>query len=186
MTDSAFDTTSHLYQFPNGQAAKVIGDQGRWSGALATGSPSAICLAAVLHAFGKSAITLPSAASLADLEDAIRSTGLVATRDQGESLEDLALNVELGRAVMALVNAGIAWNAPAAVEHGLPNHSLLVAAVARSEKGDELLGAFVRDPIRPETSFLTADQLERCWLRPGGILLTAVVDDDEKDFYGQV
>ena len=45
-----------------------------------------------------------------------------------DSLEDLAQQIELSRAVLLVLNAGFLWNALHAADHGEANHAVLVTA----------------------------------------------------------
>jgi hypothetical protein len=157
---------------PDGRTATVTGNPERWSQSPAEGPPSIACFQWALREFGGATPpALPVSLSLAGLRDAFLAAGLSAEIEPGESLEDLAQHVEFGRAVLAVVNAGTAWNTPDALENGEPDHPILVSAVARDAGTGQLLGVYARDPTRARAEFVPAEQLARAWLVPGGWMI---------------
>lgn len=198
MTTNASNPATTSMTLPDGRSAAVTGDLRRWDGAVEAAPASTACLAMILAAWQtprrSSPSEPPAACAVADFEDAIRAAGGHATGEQGESLEDLAQQIESGRWVVLLVNAGAAWGEPRAVDHQAANHACLVASVARDVRSGEVLGAFIRDPVRPRSQFLAADRLVEAWLVPGGAMIVvqgspekssadAVMNRDEQSLF---
>jgi hypothetical protein len=147
----------------------LTGDPGRWLAAMSTGPPTSTCFDWVIRELGGTAPgALPAPLSLVALRDAFREAGLMAEVEPGESLEDLAQQIEIGRLVLAVMNAGTAWDAPDAAGCGEPDHPVLVSAVARAPATGDLIGVFARDPSYDGVRFVTAEHLVRAWLLPGG------------------
>jgi len=184
MTDDSNLGTTQV-TLPDGRVSAVSGNPRRWDGPMPLAPASTSCLTLVLAALGGPSVrsdeNLTEACSVADFEDAVRRERAVANSERGDSLEDLAQQIELDRLVVILVNAGTAWDAPSAVEHGAPNHACLVASTVRDLASGELLGMFVRDPSRTHSQFMAAEQLVGAWLVPGGTMIV-VSKDRGKNF----
>jgi hypothetical protein len=84
--------------------------------------------------------TLPSeqAAILTDY-------GVPAHAEEAQPVERLALAVQHGHGVIAMVNAGVLWSDPQALGHGQANHAVTVTGLARDRYDGALLGLYIND-----------------------------------------
>jgi hypothetical protein len=84
--------------------------------------------------------TLPAeqAAILADY-------GVPAHAEEARPVERLALAVQHGHGVIAMVNAGVLWSDPRALGHGQANHAVTVTGIARDRYDGVLLGFYIND-----------------------------------------
>lgn len=163
---------TRLADLPDGRAALVTGDPQHWSQPFPAGSLTSACLAEVLRGFGIDSGSIDEPLSVFDLRDRVAAAGLLAEVEWAESPEDLALQVELGRVVVPILNPGIAWDQPDAIGHGEANHPVLISAIARDPHSAALLGIFLRDPAVDRNRFLSIRELTEAWLLPGGIMLS--------------
>ena len=89
---------------------------------------------------GQSGWTLPAeqAAILTDY-------GVPARAESDQPVERLALAVQHGYGVIAMVNCGVLWSDPQALEHGQANHAVTITGVARDRYDGVLLGFYIND-----------------------------------------
>jgi hypothetical protein len=71
--------------------------------------------------------------------------GLPAHAEQAQPVERLAVAVQHGHGVIAMVNAGVLWSAPQALGHGQANHAVTITGVARDPYDGALLGFYIND-----------------------------------------
>ncbi|HTW08782.1 MAG TPA: C39 family peptidase [Acidimicrobiales bacterium] len=102
--------------------------------------------------------------------------GVPAHVETGESLEDLASQVEQGHGVIASVNAGYLWDDKTYVGNGHDNnHAVTVTGVARDPVTGAVQGFYINDSGDGQSGqFVSAATMEKAWLGTGGI---AVVTD---------
>jgi hypothetical protein len=89
---------------------------------------------------GESGWTLPAeqAAILTDY-------GVPAHAEGAQPVERLALAVQQGHGAIAMVNCGVLWSDPRALEHGQANHAVTITGVARDRYDGALLGFYIND-----------------------------------------
>jgi hypothetical protein len=101
--------------------------------------------------------------------------GIPAHVESGQSLEDLAGDVEHGSGVIVSANAGYLWNDPNALENGQTNHAVVVTGVARDPETGVVQGFYINDSGTGESGkFVDADTMTQAWVNTGG---SAVVTD---------
>jgi hypothetical protein len=71
--------------------------------------------------------------------------GVPAHAEQTQPVERLALAVQDGQGVIAMVNAGVLWSDPQALGHGQANHAVTVTGIARDPYDGALLGFYIND-----------------------------------------
>jgi hypothetical protein len=71
--------------------------------------------------------------------------GVPAHAEQAQPVERLAVAVQHGHGVIAMVNAGVLWSDPDALGHGQANHAVTVTGVARDPYDGALLGFYIND-----------------------------------------
>lgn len=169
----------HPMPLPDGHEALVTGRPDHWVGPLQPGSATRICLDWILGEFGKTLASNGEALALSDVEAELLQAGIAVASDPADSLEDLAQQVELGRTILLVANAGQLWNSADAFEHAEPNHPMLVNAIAQDPESGLLLGAYLRDPSAAAPQFLLSADLESGWLKPGGVMLAAWEAENE-------
>jgi hypothetical protein len=160
---------------PDGRAALVVGEPGRWNDIpLHPGESAGSCAAGLIHALGGTPPDEMGTVSVRGLAALLEGAGVPAAVEDGHALEDLAQEVEAGWGVVAFVNSGELWGRPDALGNGDADRAVLVAAVARHPTQGELLGVYVRDPVGPaESAFIPADRWEAAWLGAGGVFVVA-------------
>ena len=95
--------------------------------------------------------------------------GVPAHVERGQSLEDLAANVEQGRGVIVSANAGVLWNDAYAYEFGQANHAVAVIGVARSPGTGDVQGFYINDSGTGAAGrFVPASEMTEAWLETGG------------------
>ncbi|GIH29428.1 hypothetical protein Aph01nite_77380 [Acrocarpospora phusangensis] len=95
--------------------------------------------------------------------------GVPAHVETGDSLEDLAANVEQGRGVIIEANAGELWQDANYLESGQYNHAVSVTGVARNPSNGEIQGFFINDSGTGESGkFVDAATMDAAWLQAGG------------------
>lgn len=183
MSLHVFDPEPRAMQLSDGTIVAVVGDTSLWSISANTDPSrglnysSTLCLMATLEVLGKPPCKLPPTIPLRDLEESLRRCGLETVCHQARSHEDLAMQIELGRVVMLLLNAGILWNSPQKIENGQANHVVIASAVARDAEGN-MVACFLRDPLyfglaETQLGFVKVRNLEEAWLRSGGFFVAA-------------
>lgn len=71
--------------------------------------------------------------------------GVPAHAEEAQPVERLALAVQRGHGVIAMVNAGVLWTDPQALGHGQANHAVTVTGIARDPYDGALLGFYIND-----------------------------------------
>jgi hypothetical protein len=71
--------------------------------------------------------------------------GVPAHAEEAQPVERLALAVQLGHGVIAMVNAGVLWSDPGSLGHGQANHAITITGVARDRYDGALLGFYIND-----------------------------------------
>jgi hypothetical protein len=114
--------------------------------------------------------------STSDQARILNDYGVPAHTEQGQSLEDLAANVEHGHGVIIEANAGHLWNQPQYLENGQANHAITVTGVARDPDTGQIQGFYVNDTGdgSPGGKFIDADTMTHAWVDAGG---SSVVTD---------
>jgi len=108
--------------------------------------------------------TLPAeqAAILADY-------GVPAHAEEGQPVERLALAVQLGHGVIAMVNAGVLWSDPRSLGHGQANHAVTITGIARDPYDGALLGFYINDSGTGQSGqFVSAHLMTTAFEREGG------------------
>jgi hypothetical protein len=81
----------------------------------------------------------------ADQAAILSDYGVPAHAEEAQPVERLALAVQLGHGVIAMVNAGVLWSDPSGLGHGQANHAITVTGVARDRYDGALLGFYIND-----------------------------------------
>jgi len=113
---------------------------------------------------GESGWTLPAeqAAILTDY-------GVPAHAEAAQPVERLALAAQQGRGVIAMVNCGVLWSDPRALEHGQANHAVTITGVARDHYDGALLGFYINDSGTGQSGqFVSAHLMTTAFEREGG------------------
>jgi hypothetical protein len=71
--------------------------------------------------------------------------GVPAQAKEAQPVERLALAVQQGHGVIAMVNAGVLWSDPRALGHGQANHAVTITGIARDPYDGALLGFYIND-----------------------------------------
>lgn len=101
--------------------------------------------------------------------------GIPAHTEKGQSLEDLASDIERGSSVIVAANAGYLWNDPNAYDTGQSNHAVVVTGVARDPQTGEIQGFFINDSGTGSAGqFVDAATMQAAYVETGG---SAVVTD---------
>lgn len=212
LKDFALEVPSHLDVLPDGRETVVIGDpegdkafthqQGQNSlGFLGT---CGLCSCEnVLRSFGldvseTSIVIFASETGLCNsdnpdpaqcggtsflgISEILNRHGIPADWSLGESLDDLAANLEQGRGVIIGVNAGALWNDANSDSGGPANHAVTVTGVARDPSTGEVQGFFINDSGTGKAAqFVDAALMRECWEDAGGIQVVTA----ESRPYGQ-
>lgn len=113
--------------------------------------------------------------SPADQAQILGDYGLPAHVESGQSMEDLASQVEQGHGVIADVNAGYLWQNGNFVGNGQTNHAITVTGVARDPSTGQIQGFYINDSGDGKSAeFVPAATMAKAWTDAGGI---AVVTD---------
>jgi uncharacterized protein YvpB len=95
--------------------------------------------------------------------------------ESGQSLEDLAADVEQGSGVIISANAGYLWDDPNAFDTGQSNHAVVVTGVARDPETGQIQGFFINDSGTGQAGqFVDATTMDMAYIQTGGM---AVVTD---------
>ena len=90
-----------------------------------------------------------------------------AARDQ--TVEQLALPVQQGHGVIAMVNAGVLWSDPHVLGHGQANHAVTVTGIARDPLDGALQGFHINDSGNGQSGqFVSAHLMTTAFERTGG------------------
>jgi hypothetical protein len=104
--------------------------------------------------------------------------GVPAHAEQAQPAERLALAVQQGRGVIAMVNAGVLWSDPLALGHGQANHAVTVTGIARDPYDGALLGFYINDSATGQSGhFVSAHLMTTAFEHEGGL---CVVTDSAK------
>ncbi|HEX5416282.1 MAG TPA: C39 family peptidase [Chloroflexota bacterium] len=103
----------------------------------------------------------------------LRDYGIDANAESGDTIDDLADNIQSGKQVIIGVNAGILWNDAQYYENGQANHAITVTAVVRDEQTGQILGVVVNDSGDGQTKFVDAATLQAAWCDTGGQCVVA-------------
>jgi hypothetical protein len=95
--------------------------------------------------------------------------GVPARAEQDQSIERLAVAVQHGRGVIAMINAGVLWSDPRVLGHGQANHAVTVTGIARDPIDGALLGFYINDSGDGESGkFVSAHLMATAFERTGG------------------
>ena len=95
--------------------------------------------------------------------------GVPARAVQGQSNEQLALAVQQGHGVIAMVNAGVLWSDPRVLGHGQANHAVTVTGIARDPLDGALQGFYINDSGSGQSGqFVSAHLMTTAFERTGG------------------
>lgn len=93
-----------------------------------------------------------------------------------DSMEDLAMRFESGRAGLINLNAGYLWDEPSCVDDGRANHAVTMTGTVRDPETGALLGITICDSGNPNPClFVSAKKLKLCYEQAGG---TAIFTTD--------
>jgi hypothetical protein len=109
--------------------------------------------------------------------------GVPAHTESGQSLEDLAADVERGSGVIVSANAGYLWDDANAYDSGQSNHAVVVTGVARDPETGELQGFFINDSGTGNSAqFVDASTMQAAYVETGGnAVVTDVVRSGSED-----
>jgi uncharacterized protein YvpB len=107
--------------------------------------------------------------TMADQARMLNDYGVPAHADSGQSLEQLAANVEQGHGVIIEANAGVLWDDPNYVEKGEANHAVTVTGVARDPLTGNVQGFYINDSGTGQSGeFVSAQTMTGAWQDTGG------------------
>jgi hypothetical protein len=106
--------------------------------------------------------------------------GVPAHAERAQTIERLALAVQHGHGVIAMVNAGVLWSDPRALWNGQGNHAVTVTGIARHPYDGALQGFYINDSGNGQSGrFVSAHLMTTAFERTGGVCVvtdTAVPD----------
>jgi uncharacterized protein YvpB len=95
--------------------------------------------------------------------------GVPAHAESGQSLEQLATNVEQGHGVIIEANAGVLWNDANYIETGQANHAVTLTGVARDPQTGSIQGFYINDSGTGQSGeFVSAQTMSAAWQDTGG------------------
>jgi hypothetical protein len=95
--------------------------------------------------------------------------GVPAHAEQAQPVGRLALAVQHGHGVIAMVNAGVLWSDPQALGHGQANHAVTITGVARDPYDGALLGFYINDSGSGQSGqFVAAHLMTTAFEHEGG------------------
>lgn len=95
--------------------------------------------------------------------------GVPAHPEQAQQVERLALAVQRGHGVIAMVNAGVLWSDPQALGHGQANHAVTITGIARERYDGALLGFYINDSGTGQSGqFVSAHLMTSAFEHEGG------------------
>ena len=95
--------------------------------------------------------------------------GVPAHAEEAQPVERLALAVQHGHGVIAMVNAGVLWSDPQALGHGQANHAVTITGIARDPYDGALLGLYINDSGSGQSGqFVSAHQMTTAFEHEGG------------------
>ena len=102
--------------------------------------------------------------------------GVPARAEEDQSIEELALAVQHGHGVIAMVNAGALWSDPRVLGHGQANHAVTVTGIARDPFDGALQGFYINDSGNGESGqFVSAHLMTTAFERTGGFCVVTDV-----------
>lgn len=108
------------------------------------------------------------ATSVGDQIRILSDFGVPAYQERAGSLEDLAADLEQGRGVIILLDAGTLWDDPNHYE-GRANHAITPIGVARDPADGSIHGFYVNDSGTGDRGrFVDSAVMEAAWLQTGG------------------
>jgi hypothetical protein len=125
---------------------------------------------------GESDSTQDGGTSPDQLAQILSDYGVSAHAEQGQSLDDLANEVQQGHGVIIGANAGVLWNDPNSYDQGEANHAVTVTGVVRDPGSGQIEGFYINDSGDGQSAqFVDADTMTSAFVNSGG---TAVVTDN--------
>ncbi|HEX4661799.1 MAG TPA: hypothetical protein VH307_30760, partial [Streptosporangiaceae bacterium] len=95
--------------------------------------------------------------------------GVPAHAEEAQPVERLALAVQHGQGVIAMVNAGVLWGDPQALGHGQANHAVTITGIARDRYDGALLGLYINDSGTGQSGqFVSAHLMTTAFEHEGG------------------
>jgi hypothetical protein len=99
----------------------------------------------------------------------LRDYGVPAHAEGARTIERLALAVQHGHGVIALVNAGVLWSDPRVLGNGRANHAVTVTGIARHPYDGALQGFYINDSGNGQSGqFVSAHLMTTAFERAGG------------------
>jgi Peptidase_C39 like family len=112
----------------------------------------------------------------------LRDYGVPAHAEDGQTIERLALAVQHGHGVIAMVNAGVLWSDPRALGHGQANHAVTVTGIARHPYDGALQGFYINDSGNGESGrFVSAHQMSTAFEHTGGFCVLTEIRSRRTD-----
>lgn len=111
----------------------------------------------------------------ADQATILSDYGIPARAEAAQTIEWLALEVQRGHGVIAMVNAGVLWSEPRALGHGQANHAVTVTGIARDPYDGALQGFYINDSGDGRSGqFVSAHLMTTAFERPGGFCVVTL------------
>ena len=105
----------------------------------------------------------------ADQAAILTDYGVPAHAEEAQPVERLALAVQHGHGVIAMVNCGVLWSNPRALEHGQANHAVTITGIARDRYDGTLLGLYINDSGTGQSGqFVSAHLMTTAFEHEGG------------------
>lgn len=95
--------------------------------------------------------------------------GVPAHAEDGQPIERLAVAVQRGHGVIAMVNAGVLWSDPRVLGHGQANHAVTITGIARDAYDGALQGFYINDSGNGQSAqFVSAHLMTTAFEHEGG------------------
>lgn len=95
--------------------------------------------------------------------------GVPAHVEEAQPIERLALAVQRGHGVIAMVNAGVLWSDPRVLGHGQANHAITLTGIARNPFDGALQGFYINDSGDGQSGrFVSAHLMTTAFEHTGG------------------
>jgi hypothetical protein len=95
--------------------------------------------------------------------------GVPSHAEEAQPIERLALAVQHGHGVIAMVNAGVLWSNPRVLGHGQANHAVTITGIARDRYDGALLGFYINDSGTGQSGqFVSAHLMTTAFEHEGG------------------
>ena len=95
--------------------------------------------------------------------------GVPAHAEEAQAAGRLALAVQHGHGVIAMVNAGVLWSDPRGLGHGQANHAITITGIARDRYDGALLGFYINDSGTGQSGqFVSAHLMTTAFEHEGG------------------